>query len=150
MRWNTPQMELFFGQWSPCSMGLPCLIRVLETHLYQCSSLCCCERLHSALVNFFWRFFEHFCPFHDGWLVSAFAHTTLSIQQFLTKNGMAPMLYPPCSPDITLNAFLFCFSNKKSPQKGKVCHCGRGEPKNGRGTKRWVQHLFWAVEKNLW
>ena len=37
---------------------------------------------------------QRICPFHDGWLTSAPAHTTLSVQ-FLTKIGMTPMPHPP-------------------------------------------------------
>ena len=63
---------------------------VLGTHLYQCNIRCCCERLCSASVIIFWRLFQCICPFHDGWFTSTPAHTALSIQQFLTKNGTTP------------------------------------------------------------
>ena len=39
--------------------------------------------------------------------MSAPAHTTLSVQQFLTKNLMAPVPHPPCSPDLSPSDFLF-------------------------------------------
>ena len=46
--------------------------------------------------------------------MSAPAHTTLSVQQFLTKNDMTPMPHPPYSLSLTLNnCFLF-------PQMKKV------------------------------
>ena len=36
-----------------------------------------------------------------------------SVQQFLTKNSMTPVLHPPYSPDLTLNnIFLFPWMNK--------------------------------------
>ena len=42
----------------------------------------------------------------------------LSVQQFLTKNGMNPMLHPPYSPSLTLNDF-FLFPQMKKVFKGK-------------------------------
>ena len=125
---------------------------VLGAHLYQCTSWWCCESLCLALVNFFLEDFQCICPFHGGWFTHTPAHTTLSVQQFLTKNGMTPMPYLPYLPELTLSNF-FCFPRRKSPQRETFCQCGRGETKNGRSTKRhqnWcVQKLFWAVEKRL-
>ena len=99
---------------------------VLGTHLYQCASWRCCERLCSASVNFFWRLFQHVCPFHDGWFMSTPAHTALGVQQCLIKNSMTPVPHPPYSPDLTLSNF-FCLSDEKSPQMETFCWCGRGE-----------------------
>ena len=47
------KMELSSGWWVPCSTGFPHYVSVLGTHLYQCSTWCYCESLHSASVNFF-------------------------------------------------------------------------------------------------
>ena len=69
---------------------------------------------------FFWRLFQHICPLHDGWFTSAPAHTTLSVQQFLTKNGMFPMSQPPYSPDLALSDFFFCFPRWKKSSKGNI------------------------------
>ena len=95
---------------------------------------------------YFWRLI---CPFHDGWFMSVPAHTVLSVQQFLTKNGMTLVPYPPYSPDLVLSDFFFVFPDGKSPQGVMFCWCGRDETKTGRSTKRqqnwWVQKLFWAV-----
>lgn len=44
-------------------------------------------------------------------------HTVLTVHQFLTKNGMAPVHNPPYSPDLTPCDFLFA-QMKKVP-KGK-------------------------------
>ena len=40
------------------------------------------------------------------------AHTALSVQQFLTKNGIIPMPHPPCSADLTLSN-IFVSPNEK-------------------------------------
>ena len=42
------------------------LVNVLGTHLYQCTSWCCCERLCSASVNFFEDSFDLFAHFIMG------------------------------------------------------------------------------------
>ena len=47
---------------SPC---LLCYVSVLGTHLCQCTSWHCCERLHLASVKLFGRLSMHL-PFHDG------------------------------------------------------------------------------------
>ena len=44
--------ELSFDGHAPCSTGLLCQVSVLRTHLYQCASWHCCERLHLASVIF--------------------------------------------------------------------------------------------------
>ena len=76
----------------------------------------------------------------------------LSVQQFLTKNGMNPMLHPPYSLDLTPRDF-FLFPQMKKVLKGKFCQCGRGKTKNGRSTKRHqnpqVQNCFEQWEKIL-
>ena len=52
--------------------------------------------------------------------MSAPAHTTLSVQQFWTKNSMTPMPHPLHSPNLTLSNFFFClFSWMKKVLKGK-------------------------------
>ena len=61
----------------------------------------------------------------------------------------------PCAPPSLLTQSHpepHCLPRRKSPQRGTLCRCGRGDTKNSR-TKRhqnwWVQKLFWAVEKSL-
>ena len=90
----------------------------------------------SASANFCWSLFQHICLFHDGWFMSAPAHTVLNIQQFLTKKGLIPVPHPPYSPDLApaWNNFFCCFPDEKSPQREKFCWCGRGE------TKKWQKH----------
>ena len=46
------------------------------------------------------------------------AHTTLSVQQFLTKNSMTPLPCPPYSPNLTPRD-LFLFSSMKKALQGK-------------------------------
>ena len=72
-----------------------------------CARWHCCERLHSALVNFFEDSLNTFARFMMGTFTSTAAQTTLSIQQFLTQNSFTPMPYPPYSPDLTPATFLF-------------------------------------------
>ena len=50
--------------------------------------------------------------------MSAPAHTTLSVQLFLTKNGMTPKPHPPYSPNLTLSDFIL-FPWMKKVLKGK-------------------------------
>ena len=99
------------------------------------------------LSEFFWRLFQCVHPFPDAWFTSTPAHTALSVQQFLTKNGTTPVSHPPCSPNLTLSDFyLFVFPGEKSPQRETFCWCGRGETKKGRSSKR---HKNWWVQKLL-
>ena len=118
---STKKLELSSGEWAPHSIGFPCRLSVLGTHLYQCTSWCCGKRLHSASVNFFWRFFQCICLFHNGWFMILSAHTMLSIQQFLTKMSwpLCPIL--PIHPVLPQAAFvLFCFPRWKKSSEGKV------------------------------
>ena len=124
-------------------------MNVLGTHLHQCTSWRCCERLCLASVNFFWRLFQRTCPFHDGRFTSAPAHTALSAQQFVTKNVR------PLCPTLPIHLIspwaIYRFPDEKSLQGETFCWCGRGKKKKkSRSTKRhqnWrVQKLFWAVE----
>ena len=44
------------------------------------------------------------------WVItSSPAHPTLSVQQFLMKDGMTPMLHPPCSSSLTPSDVSGCF-----------------------------------------
>ena len=46
------------------------------------------------------------------------AHTSLSVQQFLTKHGMTSMSHPPYSPHLTPNNY-FLFPQMKTVLRGK-------------------------------
>ena len=45
--------------------------------------------------------------------MSAPVQTTMSVQNFLTKNGIAPMPHPPYSPDHAPSNFLLISPHKK-------------------------------------
>ena len=66
------------------------------------------------------------------------AHNTLSVQQFLTKNGMTPMPHPPYSPDLTPSDFLLLlFPWMKKVLKGKhFANMEEVKQKNSGNTKR--------------
>ena len=110
----------------------------------------CCERLHSASVNFC-LLFQHICPFHDGWFMSALPMLRWVFSHFWSKVAWPPwatLTIHLISPGATLAS-----PHEESLQKEMFCRCGRGETKNGRSTKKhqnqWVQKLFWAMEKNV-
>ena len=56
--------------------------------------------------------------FEDSFDAFVPAHTMLNIQ-FVTKNGMTPMLHPLYSPDLTWVTFLFVSPWMKKVLKGK-------------------------------
>ena len=61
---------------------------------------------------------QHMCPFHDGWLPRAPAHTLLSVQQFLPK--MARLEAPPSLFTQSHPGQLgFCFPGWNRSSKGK-------------------------------
>ena len=49
------------------------------------------------------------------------AHNTLSGQQFLTKNGMTPVAYPPYSPGLSPSNCLFPWMKKVLTGKRFIC-----------------------------
>ena len=152
---DAPKLELSFGWWAPNSTGFPHWVSVLGTHLYQCTSWRCCERLHSASVNFFWRSCQCVCPFHEGWFTSAPAHTSLSAQQFWPKTA-----WPPC-PTLPVHMFspwvtFFCLSRRKKSTMGNILLMWKSwnkQTKNGRHPKshqnQQIQNLFWEWKKIL-
>ena len=61
--------------------------------------------------------------------------TTLSVQQFLAKNGMTPMTNPPHSPDLSPSHF-FSLPQMKKVLKGKhFADMEEVKQKNSRSTK---------------
>ena len=115
---------------------------VLGTHLHQCTSWRCCERLRLASVNMFlktlwthfpiswWVIYEHPCP-----------HCAECSAVVIQKQ------HDPCAPPSlfirTCTEWLFfCFLGWKSPQREMFCWCGRGETKNSRSTKRHQNQKF--------
>ena len=59
----------------------------------------------------------------------------LSVQQFLTKNGMAPVPHPSNSPDLTPSDLFVFPQMKESLQRETFCQCGRGETKMAEALK---------------
>ena len=103
--------------------------------------------------EFFLKTLSTHFPFHGGWFTSTPAHPLLSAQQFLTKNGLTPVIHPPYSPDLA-PVTSFVSSDEKQSSKGNALPLWRRWNKNSRSTKRpqnWqVPNLFWAVEKISW
>ena len=67
--------------------------------------------------------------------LGAHAHTALSVQQFLTKNGMAPMAHPSYSPNLALQGFLFP-RMKKVLRRKHFADVEEVKQENGKSTKR--------------
>ena len=151
---NTKNPELYSGGQAHYSTGFLYLVSFLGTHLYQCTSWYCCERLHLPLVKFFWRLFQRVCPFHDGWFTSAPAHTGLSVQQFLTKK-LHDHRDPPSLFTWSLLEWLFlCFPGcKKSTQGNVLPTWNRWNKKMAEALKdikiNEFKNYFSALEKHL-
>ena len=76
-------------------------------------------------------------------IMSAPAHTALSVQQFLIKNGMTSVPHPPYIPDLTLRDFFVCVSlGEKNPQRGNVL------PMWKKWNKKWQKHYKATKFKN--
>ena len=111
-------MELSSGGWVSCSTGSP--IGELGIHLLSVYQLTVLWEAGFGFCEFFWWLFQRVCPFHEGWFMSSTAHTTLSVQQFLTQNGMNPVTHPPYSPNLVLSNFFAClFTQVKKVLKEK-------------------------------
>ena len=155
MRGNTPthkKLELSSGGRAPCSTGFPPLgecSRNLSVSGYQLALL---WEAAFGFSGFFFLKTQCVYPFPDGWFTSAPVHTALSVQQFLPQNTIIPCLTLSKCHLISPQWLVFCFLGWKKFLKGKhFAGYGWGKTKNGRSTKRhqtrWVQKLFWAVEK---
>ena len=86
-----------------------------------------------SFSKFFWSPLQCVCPFRDGWFTNAPAHTTLSGQHFLTKNGVTPVPHLPYSPGLTLRDY-FVSPDEKKFSKGNVL------PMWKRWNKKWQKH----------
>ena len=75
------------------------------------------------------------------------AHTPLTAQQCLTKSSVMTVTFPPYSPNLTLDDYLFWFKGKCFGKVEEV------KPKNGRSTTRHqseqVQNCFEQWRKRL-
>ena len=134
---------------------------VLGSHLYQCTSWHCCERLHwlqwifcedssTCLSISWWVIYECTCP-----------HRAECSGVFHQKQH-EPMSHLPYSPDLTpgdccMFIYLFVFvlfpSMKKVLKRKSFANVEEVKEKSRKSTKthqnQLVQKLFWAVEKNL-
>ena len=102
MRGGTPRTGIIFWRAGPLQYWLPLLGE--------------CSRSPPAGVRQLWE--AVFGPLHDGWFTRAPAHTSLGIQQFLTKNSKTPMPHPPYSPNLMPSDF-FLFPQMKKFLTGK-------------------------------
>ena len=153
-----PRTELSSGGRAPCSTGFPCKVSVLGTHLYQCTSWCCCERLHLASVNFFEDSFSVFAHFI---MTDLRAHLTTPhwvFNSFWLQTAWP--LYPTLPIHLILPQMSFClfvyfpgWKTSSHPQRETFCWCGKCETKNSRSSKRHqnqqAQKRFWAVKKHF-
>ena len=132
-RQDTKKEKLSSGEQAPCKWVFSPLgecSRNLSVSVYQLVML---WEAVFGFSEFFWRLFQSICPFHDGWFMSAPIHTTLSVQQFLTRSGMTPIPHPPYPPDLTLSNF-FCFPRWIKPSKGNFLLMWK------RWTQKWQKH----------
>ena len=125
--------ELSPGGQVPCSTGFPHEVSVLGTHLYQCTSWRCCERMHLALVISFEKSFSVFAHFMIDDLEHTWPPCTECLAVFDQNQHDPPMPHLPYSPNLSPSDTP---ALKKNPQRETFCQCGRGKTKNGRSTKR--------------
>ena len=79
------------------------------------------------------------CPLHDGWFMSIPVHTTLSVQQYLTKNGMTTMpSHPVYSPHLPWVTFFLFVSQLKKVLKGNLFATAEEVKQNKQ--KKWQKH----------
>ena len=152
MRGHPKTLKLSSAGQVPCTTGF-LHSGVLGSYLDQCASWWCCERLHSASVNFCWRLHAvaHFMV-GDLWVHLPTLHWVFS--SIWQKNWHDPHAPPSLFTWSHPRATFFVSLDEKSPQKDMFWRGGRGEIKSGKSTKRhqnWqVQKLFWAVERMCW
>ena len=72
----------------------------------------------------------------DGGFTSAPAHTKLTVQQFLTKNGMTPVPHSPYSHDLAPNDFFFVSLGEKVLKGKCFADMEKMKQKNSRSTSR--------------
>ena len=139
---GTPQNpELSPGGQAPCSTGFPCYMNLLQTHLYHCTSWHCCERLHSTLVNFFWKTLSRPLLI-SRWVIykRTCLHCTECSPVFHPKQhdpGSPHALFlPPVLPEAARSGQdFFCFLDEKSPQRKMFCSCGEVKQKTAKALK---------------
>ena len=148
---DTPPKQNYLLEGGPLLYRLPPLGEYSRNPSVSVFSWHCCERLHSASVNFL-KLFQRFAHFIMGDSWAHLPHHTECWALFDQKR-MTLVPHPPYSPDFA--EWHFFSPWKKKVLKGK--HCAnvevgvRGETKIRRSTKRYqnqqVPKLFQAVEK---
>ena len=143
--------ELSSGGLAPYSTDFSPSVSVLGTHLYQCTSWCCGERLHPASVNFFFE--DSFSAFAHFMMSDLQVHLPISCSVFI--HFWPKTLWPPCS---TLSIHLispwatfFLFPWMKKVLNGN-CFSDIEEVKQKvteslKGIKINEFKQFWEVEK---
>ena len=128
---KTPKLSS--GGWAPCSTGFP-LGEYSSTHLDQCTSRHCCEKLHSASVRVFlktlsmhlliswWVIYEHTRPHHECSAVS-------------DQKLHDPPPHPPYSPDFNPSNVFVCFPGWKKSSKGNILLMGMWKKRNNKEPK---------------
>ena len=140
--------ELSPGGWGPYITGFPHWVSVLGTHLYQCNSWHCCERLCQVSVNIFEDSFNAFALLM-GDLLSHLPTPCWMFSSFWSKTAWpscSTLSVHPVSPQVS-----FLFPQIKNVLKGKhFADVEEVKQKNGRRTKRHQNRQAqktWAVEK---
>ena len=90
MRATPQKTESSSGGWALCSPGFPCYMNILGTHLHQCTSCHCCERLCLHQWIFLLSFY-YICPNSPPLLCPALPTPT---SNFPSTDSQCP----PCSP----------------------------------------------------
>ena len=119
MREYPQKTELSSRGWAPCSTGFLHSVSVLGTHLYQCTSWCCCERLHLASVNFSEDSFNVFAHVMMGDLGVHVPTPHWVFSSFWPKMAWSPCPHSLYSPNLAPRG-IYCFPRlKKKVLKGK-------------------------------
>ena len=147
---GTPKTAISSGGWAPSSTGEPARWVFYDP---LCTSVPAGIVVRNC-VQLQWIFLKTLSTrFPISWWViykCPYLHP-LSVQQFLTKNGVTPMPHPPYSSNLAPSNF-FLFPWMKKVLKGRrFAEVEEVKQKSSRSTKRHqnrrVQNLFWAVEK---
>ena len=116
---DPPKPGIIFWRADPLWNRLPPLGKCLGTHLDQGTSWHCCERLHSASVNFFFEdSLNTFAHFMMGDLRAHLPTPHWLFSSFWPKTGWSPCPTCPIYPILPW-ANVFCFPGWKKVLKGK-------------------------------
>ena len=103
----------------PCSTGIPHEVSVLGTHLYQCTSWCCCERLFLSSVIFL--------NFLNAVPISSWVIYKITCSHLIECSAVFDQkCHDPLCPTLTTHLispwakFFFCFHGWKVSSKGNV------------------------------